>query len=104
MSQVKRARAATVEEIPVGRPRQEAVPILFRDDGLAGSCSQRCCEEEPANIAMAAFWWGEVAKPPCFHAHSSVMMVVAEGKATATALLLQQKERASVCTVHPNRP
>lgn len=52
---------------------------------------------------MATFWWGEVAKLPFFHAHSSVMMVVAEGKAKATALLLQEKERAYVCTVHPNR-
>lgn len=33
-------------------------------------------------------WWGEVAKLPFFHAHSCVMMVVSEGKAKATALLL----------------
>lgn len=48
----EKARAATVEEIPVGRPRQEPVFIPFRNEGLAGSCSQRCCEE-PANRRMA---------------------------------------------------
>lgn len=60
MSQVQRARAATVSgRNSSGQAEWELVFILFRNEGPARSCSQRH-GEEPAKIRMATFLRGGV--------------------------------------------
>jgi hypothetical protein len=55
---VQRARAASVSgRNSSGQAERELVFILFRNEGPAGSCSQRHCEE-PAEIRMATFFRG----------------------------------------------